>query len=480
MRAFSLIGLVLWAGCAQLFGLDETSGSDVAVLDVTHVSVGATVVSAPQSLAGQTAMFVITDDAGVHQVVATLSGNEWSAPVAGAPPIVFTLPSFEGVLAIDARHTTFPFAVLEHPSSTPASPSAMFQVQGTLPTGYVAGETLQLSIVGAWIAHAIAPPAVGSTAINTAQFALADADSLSGPRQQIATTDAVLFLRYDATGTLTAAGEAPAFAEADANTIIFPSGNVAGAIAAVTLDQTLSIPVAPADIAMRHTMTMPPPAAAATMPWAVLAAPAADLGITAGPTLRSGAVAMTDTMLATSFGNPFAKHPWPSTLVWNTSATRTYTPTGQTLAVTLSSGLFQIAPATSAAMLDMPAGLPTQITIDGMALTSDGMAITFDPAAMAEVSFVADRMANTIYQLQVLRLVPNATGTALVFENRLTALATTPPFEIPANVFKTGEQYTLRVTCLQGGFPGLSTGDLTMRALPVAGGRLDSGVFSAM
>jgi hypothetical protein len=99
---------------------------------------------------------------------------------------------------------------------------------------------------------------------------------------------------------------------------------------------------------------------------------------------------------------------------------------------------------------------------------------------MAEVSFTADRMANTIYQLQVLRLVPNAAGTALVFENRLVAIATTPPFQIPANVFKSGELYTLRVTCLQGGFPGLSAGDLTMRTLPVAAGSLDSGVFAAM
>jgi hypothetical protein len=67
-----------------------------------------------------------------------------------------------------------------------------------------------------------------------------------------------------------------------------------------------------------------------------------------------------------------------------------------------------------------------------------------------------------------------------VFENRLVVLATTPPFEIPANVFKSGELYTLRLTCLQGGFPGLSAGDLTMRTLPVSGGSLDSGVFAAM
>jgi hypothetical protein len=478
MRAFPLIGLL--AGCAQLFGLDETSGSDVAVLDVTHVSIGATVITGPQSLTGQTATFLITDDTGVHQVAATANGSEWSAPVAGTPPIVFTLPSFEGLLAIDARHTTFPFSVLEHPNSTPASPTAMFQVQGTLPTPYAAGESLAIYDAGAWIARGVPPPAVGSTAINTAQFALADTDSLFGPRQKITTDDAVLFLRYDATGALTAAGEAPAFAEADANTIIFPSGNVPGAIANVMQDQTLSIPVSAADVASRHAATMPPPATAPSMPWQVIAAPGADLGVLAGPALRTSAVAMTDTMLAGTFGNPFPKHPWPSTLVWNTTATRTYTPTGQMLAVTLASSLFQITPATSSATLDLSAGLPTQIAIDGTPLTTDGLAITFDPAAMAEITFTADRMTNTIYQLQVLRLVPNAGGTALVFENRLVVLATTPPFEIPANVFKSGELYTLRVTCLQGGFPGLSAGDLTMRTLPVSGGSLDSGVFAAM
>src|SRR5262249_57853630 len=137
---------------------------------------------------------------------------------AGAPPVLFTLPNFAGLLAIDTRHSNFAFGVLEHPNPVSATPSAMFQVQGTLPTPYATGESLQLYVVGSWIVHGVPPPGVGSTAINTAQFALADTDSLIGPRQQIASADAVVFLRYDATSTLTAAGQAPGFTQAASNT----------------------------------------------------------------------------------------------------------------------------------------------------------------------------------------------------------------------------------------------------------------------
>ena len=477
MRWFVLIAL---AGCAQLFGLDDTTGSDVASLAITHVSIGNTVITSPQSLAGQTASFLVPDPMGVRVVAATANGNEWSAPVAGTPPILFTLPNFAGLLAIDARSAAFPFALLEHANSAAAAPAATFQVQGTLPSGYVAGEGFALYVVGAWIAHGIPPPALGTTAINTAQFALADTDSLIGPRQKVALADAVLFLRYDATGALTAAGEAPAFDEADANTIIFPSGAVPGAITAVAQDVTLSAPVAPTDIAKRYAATQPAPATPVAMSWSINAAPGSDLGSVSGPTLKSGAVAATDTMVTATFGNPFAtKHGWRSTLFWNTSATRTYTPPGHPPA-TLISELFAVAAAAPGVTLDLTAGLPTMISLDATALTTDGLTATIDPAATVEVSFVADNPANTLYELEVLRLVPNTAGTAMTFEDRLNVFATKPPFQVPGNVFKTGELYTLRVICFQGGFPALSSGDLTMRALPITGGVFDSGVFTAM
>src|SRR5262249_39033127 len=161
------------------------------------------------------------------------------------------------------------------------------------------------------------------------------------------TADAVVFLRYDATGTLTAAGEAPGFAEAATNTVIFPSGNVPGAIAAFPQNVALTVPLTatPAALMQRHSATQPPPMTAVSMPWAVVAAPGSDFGSSAGPTLKTGSVAAVDTMITTAFGNPFTPaHAWPSTFIWNTFATRTYTGAGK-LPVTLNSQLFQVAPA---------------------------------------------------------------------------------------------------------------------------------------
>jgi hypothetical protein len=474
MRA--LVLPIAVGGCAQLFGLDETTGGpDAASLEITRVSVGTTVVTAHQPLDGQIATYLTADG----PVTATAADNIGSAPVAGAPPVEFTLPSFAGLLDLGARHQAFPFVVLEHPNPAPGTAGAMFQVQGTLPTGYAAGESLVLYVVGAWFDIGVTAPAVGSTAIN-ATVAPADANSLSGPtRQAVSADDAVLLLRYDATGTLTAAGEAPAFAETATSSVIFPSGAVPGAITAITADHTVSATLAstPAAIGQRLAATQPAPMTAASLPWSIVSTPGASALAIAGPQLRSGAVAATDTAVTTTFGDPFAtSHGWKSALSWTAEATRTYTPPGLP-AVTLVSRLSTIVdPATPT--LDLPAGLPTAITIATTALTSDGLSVPIDPMAPIAISATVDQPGDTLYELSVLRLVANSTSTT--FEDRLEAFSTTPTFSIPGDTFKVGELYTLRVTSFHGGFSGVATGDLQMRALPVATGSLDSGVFTAM
>jgi hypothetical protein len=118
--------------------------------------------------------------------------------------------------------------------------------------------------------------------------------------------------------------------------------------------------------------------------------------------------------------------------------------------------------------------------MNGTPLTADGMMMTVDPAKAVEVSFVADVADNTLYQVQLFELLPNAQNTALVFTTRLGASGTKPSFLLPPELFEVGHNYALRAICIQGGYPTIGTGDLTHREPPQAVGFLDAGAFTVV
>jgi hypothetical protein len=213
-----------------------------------------------------------------------------------------------------------------------------------------------------------------------------------------------------------------------------------------------------------------------SMAWYLHAAPGYETGNDNGPTLNAAGVAMADTgMISATYGNPFVTKGWPTVLTWSTSASRTYAPAGQ-LPVALSAGLFQLLEPTAGAVLDLPAGLPEVITIDGRPLSSDGLTIPA-PTKPLHITFVSGITTNTLYQLQVYELVPNAANTALVQKIVLSATAITPQFTLAPDVLAAGKLYNLRAICLQGGYPAAAAGDLRQRSLPTAVGFLDGGVF---
>src|SRR5262245_18404871 len=88
--------------CAQLFGLDDTTGPDAPPapylsLQVDHMQLGATIVTTPQDLQGQTAVYLVTDPAepsGLRRVPAMLAANTWSAhiPAGSAAAVDYSLP----------------------------------------------------------------------------------------------------------------------------------------------------------------------------------------------------------------------------------------------------------------------------------------------------------------------------------------------------------------------------------------------------
>ncbi len=480
-----ILSLVLCGGCAQLAGIDKTSSPpppDDLSLQFQRMSVGASIEIAPLDIAGLTATYLVPDASDptlLDRVDAPATAvDTWTAPISeGTPPVEFELPDFPTpvtrIWELPNPNLVGVFGVLEHPDPQPAPANAMITLAVTLDALAAMGDAYQVYTIGSWTQRPLsaAEVPVASPAISLS-YPFASATSITTrPLEALTLADAELVLRY--TGAqLTGAFEAPPFAQTGADTIT-------GTLAAVTADQTLDITVDQTTAATRFATPMPA-LDAPTFNWAVVAAPGYAIANGTGPQLTAGGLAITDPGTITEpFGNPFVPaHDWRSMFVWSTGATRTFTPTGQMLVATLSAGLYQVLEPAPALTLDLPAGLPQIITLAGTPLVLDGASVIIDPLHAVTVSFTNDQASNTLYQLQLFELLPDAAGTALVQNLRFGATGTQASFILPPEQFIAGHTYSLRAICISGGYPAIAAGDLSQRQLPVAVGYFDSGVFT--
>jgi len=486
MGRLAIGALVVGAsGCAQLLGIDGTTGaagSDAAPpevsLRVQRMSIGTTVVVAPQDVTGQHASYEVADPAapsGLLAVPAVQAAiDTWTAPIAtGTPAVEFTLPDYPHpvtrVYALPARALVGLFAQLEHPGATPAPAGAMLGVAIALDAPYTGAETYDLLTIGSWTARGLPAPSQDPTQLVAAVPFDEPGVSISGrPVDKIIAADAVLVLRYVG-NQLTGLFHAPPFDQ---------TGNdpITGMMEPVTPDLTLAMTIHPADVAARYLNVRPaldPPG----MAYYLHAAPGYTVGNTTGPQLDAIPVADTDDgNVSLAYANPFAGAGWHAVVTWSTGASRTYTVNSMT--ATLTAAINQVAEPGPGLDLALPAGLPTSISIAQTPLLTDGMTVTVDPTKAVELEFVPDRTGATVCQMQLFELVPDASGTALVYQQRLSVLGVEPRFVVPADAFVPGHLYTLRAVTVVGGYPALASGDLTMRSLPLTGAYADSGVFT--
>ncbi|MCW5804535.1 MAG: hypothetical protein KIT31_19345 [Deltaproteobacteria bacterium] len=467
--------------CAQVFGLDETAKDpEIGVsLSMVRRSIGATVVTAPEDLSGRVATYLVPDEAdptGLARVVADQpAADMWVADIKRAP-VQFDLPDFPEPVA---RQLDFPsqaivglHSVLEHPNPTPGDPEALLTVSVTLDAPY-AGEGLQLFTLGSWNVRGLEAPPLGELTVAPAPFTFGSMASLTGrPHEALTTDDAVLALRHVG-NVLTGVAEIPAFAQTGNDTLT-------GTMVPVAADQLLDVVVDQAEVATRYTAVRPAMGNLG-MQWALHAAPGHASGEDRGPVLHAAGVGLVDPPgIQVSYGNPFAAaKDWRTVLTWFTQETRSFTPAAQGLPVTLFAQMFEKHEPSPALALKLPAGLPELISIGDLPLSIDGLAIPA-PARAVTASFVVSPAANTLYQLQVLDLVPNAAETALELKVVYSTAGGAPRFTLPPEVFVPGHSYTLRAISVAGGHPGLADGDLSQRQLPVAVAFMDSGVFTVM
>lgn len=483
LPGLALGGLV---GCAQIAGIDETSGPetvDRVSLSFEKISVGATVVRAPLDLTGLAAEYLIADDAEadgfLHVPAEQLAPDTWSAAIPdGAPPIRYFTPDYPEpgakILSLPQRSVLGLYGRMEHPNPQPAPPGAMLTVRATLPTPFAATEGFQLYTLGSWTVRGFGAteiPAVGAAAFGPVSFPFSSTSSITGrPLEKITTADAVMFLRYIG-NRLTGVMEAAPFDQTGMDTIM-------GTMTAVAPSETLDIKVGPPAVIAQRFAPARPALPTFGMAWYLHAAPGYEIANDNGPLLHAAGVAMADTgVINQPYGNPFVAKGWPTVLTWNTVAARTYTPPPGTLPIELHAGLFQLVQPTAGMTLDLPAGLPEVITIDGKPLSTDGLAVTA-PTKPVTVSFVAGITTNTLYQIQLYEIAPNMGGTALVQNLKVSATGLQPQMTLPPDLFVAGKVYNLRAICIQGGYPAIADGDFTKRELPVTVGYLDGGVFT--
>jgi hypothetical protein len=470
-----VVGLLALTGCAQLFGIDETTGPGAGsgvTLTIQRESIAATVSMAPQDLSNETAQFLVGDATSLvpNSAVITAPGT-WSSDIpTGTPAAQFTLPDLPmgatHLWELPSRAMKGKLVAYEHPNATPASMTSQLMLSVGIPA--YNNEQLVVYSVGTWMSHTLAGaevPALMATSIATTipYMSFAPVASSVTP-SRITASDVVLVLEYtgaDLTGVL----QAPAFDQTDATDPI--NGN----ITPVAHNDTLAVPL-PTDLATRYSGVRPA-VGAPSMSWSLSAAPGAMVGNQVGPQLLAGTPAATDTMISTMYGNPFESLGWPAVLTLSTAATRSYMLNG--VAVSLSAQMIAIADA-STNTAALAAGLPTVILVGDTQLNSDGQMVTVDPLSPVTVSFLADKSANTLYTADVYELVMNG----MAYDRQLvtSAAAVDSSFILPAGTLKAGHTYVIRANAFQGGATGGAMGDLQSASLPVARGLLDSGVFT--
>jgi hypothetical protein len=471
-------GLVLLAGCAQLFGLDDTKAASGASLQLQRVSIGSSVVTSPLDLSSQMATFWVPATGDPSILVATpavqSATDTWTADVQGVPFDLFTLPDLPKPLQhlweLPVANVKGAFNVFEHPNPTPPPANATEMLSVTLPSAAAVGESYYVEVIGAWTYHALAgaeipvPPAMTiSTSVPYASFA----PMTPSPPARIAAEDTVVVLRF--TGATLSGVYQTAFDQSDTMDAI------SGTMVAVTADQKVQAPIDPNALATRYTAARPAVASLA-LSWVVSAAPGASVGAATGTQLAAGGIMMTDTMVLGLYGNPFESLGWPALFTVSSSESRTFMFNG--MPITLGANTRLVADAASTTMVDFAAPMPEQVDLDDNQLTVDGQSVTLDPSMPHTIKMLTENRPASVYALDLVELSATMPGGQSSETTVLHSLSSQPTFTIPPSILQSGHTYIPVVTTVASDYSGAASGDLTVRTLPAASATFTGGVFT--
>ena len=470
--------LLSLTGCAQILGLDTTSGPNVdapgpgAHVTITHESIGATVVDAPA--VGATVSFLVSDGAGSYTSVpaTTSTAGQWTGDIPTGNPLVdFKVDGARYIYSFPTRDLHVLSAALEHPDPMPAPMPATL----TLNVGVAATagtESFTLYTVGAWSAQGLADPAMVTTLTQVVDYTMST--PIGGPLAKLTPADAVLVYRRRS-GGVGAVGNPldgvfqTSLAQTGADTLT-------GTLNDTAVDKALDATLMPSVLATRYTAVRPAVGSLA-MGVAVVAAPGYARGNVNGPTLNDLGLAITDTSIHLPYGNPFASLGWNELVYFNSYESRTVM-IGMAPMTRYAGEQSFVAPGANL-VFDWPAGLPETISLASTPLTSDNMMVTVDPTKYLPVTLLSDKASNTFVSVDLYEVVTDAMSGALTTPFVIELASTDPTsLVLPPGVLVAGHSYFFRAVTHQGGFPNIATGDLATAAPPFHVGYNDSGVFT--
>lgn len=490
--------LVASTGCAQLFGIDETTGADAnttsASVQVQKVSIGSTVETMPLDMTNQMATFY-DDAAGTLAPIPGVQSatDTFTAEAMSTPSVLFTVPDVQvpsRMLALPSLAQRTSYIEYEHPNAQEPLPSSAFDLDITLPSAYVTGESFSIQAVGAWmskglVAADLPAPDLGAMVINPPANIEYSAFGLmvgGNPRVRITMADTVLVTRY-AASKLTGVFQSPVFDQTDGPDAL------SGTMIAVPATEMLMATIDPPGYATRFAAARPS-VAGLPMSWRVNAAPGHSLGSDVGVRLINGTATAgngvdipPDTMIAGTFGNPFGSLAWEAVMTFVASSSRTYAYTENAVSVNvaLSANLTTVTAPSATLDMTMPAGLPITVTANNLALVTDGQMLPLDLTQPVTIEATVDRPTNTAYQLVLTELGIDTSGTAPVLVRKVIVdllTAGAPQFKLPPTLFTVGKTYYMTVRSYQGGFVGAPDGDVQALTLPFSTAALDSAVFT--
>ena len=197
-----LLWLLALPGCAQLFGLDDTTGTVVDAqgpgvhFAIQLEQIGATIVDTPDdpAVTHDTVAFLVPDGStlGYQTVPATLSApGAWSGDISTGNPLVdFTIDGNRHIWVVPTRDLKITNAGLGHPNPVAPPDSSVFNLSIAV-NGGLAGagtEILSFLTVGAWSQQGIPDPAMAAPSID-GQLMYTAATAFGGPLAKITPTD---------------------------------------------------------------------------------------------------------------------------------------------------------------------------------------------------------------------------------------------------------------------------------------------------
>lgn len=492
MRGLPAALLLAASGCAQLFGIDETTGPTVdpsrVSLAVQRYSIGASVQKNPQDLAMLSASWLVDDGAGNFTKTAgeQTAAGVWSAPLpTGMPPVMFTLPDRPAPItrlwAMPARDKKAELTAYEHPSPQEPLPNSAVTAMVTLPAMYTGAEAIRIEAIGAWTSRGLVAtdglpaPNTGVTTFTTPAMPYASFSPMTGsPAARITSQDVVVVEEYVG-AQLTGIYQAPPFDQTDGNDTIMAN------IVPVPANRPINATATPAAYDQRYSAVRPS-VTGLGQSWIINAAPGWSIGAIGGPRLHSGGVPSTPPLPATAdimtmYGNPFESLDWRSVFQFSTQETRSYT--FMTVGTTLSASMYTIGEPANISTLDFAAGLPINIRANQVPLSTDGMTVPLDLTKAVTIDAITDKPAATFYAAALYEVTTD--GMAVTKTVIVDALATgEPKVVLPADLFQVGHWYYVDFRTIQGGFVNAAMGDLQTFQLPFTVCRADSAVFQVV